>query len=146
MAGALAGFVAGAVATPRGARLAAADANRLPNYKRAQIDPRKFKDFSLSPDNPRGKSKWRGFVQLGYDVHTSQGREAATQDIIKQLQSRLGSSPAAPGTVSSYGFRFEVRTEIVGPNGKVATLNTEWQIDNRGDIPRLITNWVEVHK
>jgi hypothetical protein len=53
--------------------------------------------------------------------------------------------PATAGKASDYGQRFEVRIPITGPKGN-GTLVTVWQIDKGSDAPRLITNWLEVHK
>jgi hypothetical protein len=39
--------------------------------------------------------------------------------------------------------RFEVDSNINGPAGQ-GTLKTVWQVEN--GVPRLITNWLEVHR
>lgn len=84
------------------------------------------------------------FVALGYDVQRAESRKAAAQDIINQLRQGIANAPATQGQNSIYGIRFQVRVKIQGLNGREGTLVTTWQIDNGKDVPRLITNWLEV--
>ncbi len=100
----------------------------------------------MNPNNPGNKGKWAAFAELGYDTQPLEGRKLGAQDIIRQLRTALGNTPAVAGKPSSHGCRFVVRLEIQGPNSKQATLVTCWQIDHTQTIPRLITNWLEVHK
>jgi len=63
-----------------------------------------------------------------------------------QLEAQLSSAPAVLTAKTKFGPRYRVAVEIVGSNGRRATLTTYWQIDNGSDRPRLITNWVSVHR
>lgn len=117
----------------------------LPNAKQAEIDPRKFEEYSMKPDHPSNQGKWRGFVLLGYNVENPQSRKVAAADVINQLRIGLESAPATQTRSSPHGIRFEVRVRIQGPNQVEGNLFTSWQIDNGRDIPKLITNWVEVY-
>ena len=117
----------------------------LPNIDQADIDVRKFSEYSLNPDNAGNKGKWQGFRAIGYNMDTSEGRSAAAQDVTTQLRSTLADVPATFDRTTEYGPRWIARVRIVGPNGRSATLVTVWQIDNGGAVPRLITNWVEAH-
>lgn len=116
----------------------------LPRAQDAEIDPRKFEEYSMNPNNPKNKGKWIAFAAIGYDVDSSQGRSAAAQDVINQLRQSLPIAPATEDRLSIFGVRFEVIVQIKGPNGGEANLVTKWQIDNSTDIPRLITNWLKV--
>ncbi|MFQ6043636.1 MAG: DUF6883 domain-containing protein [Candidatus Poribacteria bacterium] len=118
----------------------------LPNYDQAIIDTAKFTEYSMNPHHPENQGKADGFKQLSYDVDTSEGRIAAMQDVVAQLRAKLQESPAILSRQTFYGLRYEVRTEIVGPNGKTGTLVTLWQYDIGTLVPRLVTNWLEVHK
>ena len=118
----------------------------LPKAQDAEIDPRKFEEYSINPNNSGNQGKWMAFSAIGYDVQTTEGRNAAAYDVIKQLRSELANTPAIPGHTSIYGLRFQVRVRIRGLNGREGTLVTNWQIDRGKEIPRLITNWLEVDK
>ncbi|MFE1744903.1 DUF6883 domain-containing protein [Coleofasciculus sp. H7-2] len=110
----------------------------------AEIDPRKFEEYSMNPNNPANQRKWMAFAAIGYDVESAESRNAAAQDVINQLRQVLANVPATQGQTSIYGLRFQVRVRIQGLNGREGTLVTNWQIDNGKDVPRLITNWLEV--
>ncbi len=122
------------------------DSKTLPEYQDADIPSAKFEKFSLNPKHPKNEDKWKGFDALGYDVTTTEGRQKGAEDIISQLKAKLPDASAIEGHPTPYGTKFEVRIEIVGPNGKHGTLVTVWQIDIGQTAPKLITNWVEVHK
>jgi hypothetical protein len=111
-----------------------------------EIDPRKFVEYSMNPDHPDNRGKWMAFATLGYNVESSQCRNIAAQDVIDQLRQGFANEPTIPGEACDLGLRFKVRVRIKGPNRKEGTLVTSWQIDNGKDIPRLITNWLEVDR
>ncbi len=73
----------------RGEARAAGESNRLPKADEARIDPRKLGDYALNPNHPGNKSKWRGFDQLGYDVQSDSGRQAASDDVMDQIRAKL---------------------------------------------------------
>ncbi|MBN3911412.1 MAG: hypothetical protein HWQ35_34215 [Nostoc sp. NMS1] len=118
----------------------------LPKAEDAEIDSRKFEEYSMNPNNPGNQGKWMAFAAIGYDIQNLEARNAATGDVIRQLREGLGNAPAVKGQRSIYGFRFQVRVRIQGLNKREGTLVTHWQIDNGKEIPRLITNWLEVNK
>jgi hypothetical protein len=118
----------------------------LPNAQQVQIDPAKFDQYSMNPDNPRNLGKWRAFEEIGYDIRDSDDRQAAAQQVMTQLRQSLPNNAATPSKTSPYGARFEVRSMIQSPTGRTGTLVTIWQIDPNSTIPRLITNWLEVHR
>ena len=118
----------------------------LSNEDKAQIDPAKFEKYSMDPNNPQNKGKWEAFQKLGYDVENEEGRAEATQDVMTQLREELPNYPAVLEKVTGYGPRFRVDIPIRGPNGSEGTLATIWQYDSGSTSPRMITNWLEVHK
>lgn len=120
--------------------------NLLPNAGNAEIDPRKFVEYSMNPENPGNQGKSMAFKALVYNVENVEGRNAAAEDVIKQLREAVVQTAATQGQPSIYGNRFQVRVRIRGINGREGTLVTSWQIDNDKEVPRLITNWLEVDK
>jgi hypothetical protein len=114
----------------------------LPNVDNAVIDRAKFEDYSMDRDNPNNDGKWSAWDAIGFDVETTGGRQTATDDVLDQLKNQLGGTPATAGRKAEWGGRFEVGTIVSGPSGQ-GTLRTVWQVE--GGIPRLITNWLEVH-
>jgi hypothetical protein len=111
-----------------------------------EIDIRKFAEYSMNPNHPNNQGKWMAFAALGYDVESSLGRHAGAQDIISQLRQGLVDAPSIPGQPSIHGSRFQVKVRVKGPNGGEGTLVTSWQIDRDRDVPRLVTNWLEVDR
>lgn len=57
----------------------------LPMAEDAQIDFRKFEEYSMNPNNPASQGKWMAFAALGYDVQSIESRKAAAQNIINQM-------------------------------------------------------------
>ncbi|MBW4618961.1 MAG: hypothetical protein KME17_06340 [Cyanosarcina radialis HA8281-LM2] len=115
----------------------------LPNVEEAEIDVRKFEQYSLNPENPNNQGKWMAFAAIGYEVNSPQGRQIATEDIIEQLRTKLPHLLATQEEPSIYGLRFEVQVTIRGLNGKEGNLITKWQIDRGKTKPRLISNWLK---
>jgi hypothetical protein len=120
--------------------------NPLPNAENAEIDPRKFSDYSTNPDNPQNQGKWMAFSAIGYDVQTPTSRESTAQILIEQLRQAILEAPANPGKLTPYGVRFNVFITIQGASGQQGILKTVWQIDRGKENPRLITNWLEVYQ
>jgi hypothetical protein len=110
----------------------------------AAIDRRKFVDYSMDPGNPRGRGKWKAWTMLGYDVHGD--RDAAADDVIEQIQSQLPTANVLEGKTTAFGQRFESAHTIVGPNGRQGTARVVWQLDVGAERPRVLTNWLQVHK
>jgi hypothetical protein len=120
--------------------------NPLPNAENAEIDLRKFSEYSMNPDNSQNQGKWIAFNAIGYDVRTAESREAAAQTLIDQLRQSFLEAPANPGKLNPYGIRFNVASTIQGSNGRQGVLRTVWQVDRGKETPRLITNWLEVYQ
>ncbi len=117
----------------------------LPNWKKAEIDVEKFFHYSMDPSSIGNQNKWIAFQKIGYRLHDADSRWKAVQDVITQLKESLAETPARRGKNTQYGQRYKVLSQIVGPAEVTGTLITIWQIDKGKTIPRLITNWLEVH-
>jgi len=118
----------------------------LADAANAQVSLEKLTDYSMDPDSQSSGGKWMAFEQIGYSVRDPSSREAAAKDVIGQLRSQLPTAPATPQGITSYGQRVEVAVLLKGPTGRAGTLVTIWQYDNGLATPRLITNYVEVHR
>ena len=121
----------------------------LPNLERAEIDERKFSEYSMNPRHPDNKGKADGWRALGYDVDNLQARREAARELRDlTLEESLANGKVTEVRKDSYGPRPRVISGITGPNGKNATLVTCWLIEDRSGtaIPRLITTWVQPHR
>jgi hypothetical protein len=121
----------------------------LPNLEKAEIDERKFSEYSMNPGHPDNKGKADGWRALGYDVDSPQARREAARELRElTLEESLANGKIAEVRDDSYGARPRVISGIIGPNGKNATLVTCWLIEDRSGtaIPRLITTWVQPHR
>jgi hypothetical protein len=121
----------------------------LPNLEKAEIDERKFSEYSMNPGHPDNKGKAEGWRSPGYDVDNPQARREAARELRDlTLEESLANGKLAEVRDDSYGPRPRVISGITGPNGKNATLVTCWLIEDRSGtaIPRLITTWVQPHR
>jgi hypothetical protein len=122
-----------------------ADTSTAFDWTAALIPEEKFTGYSMNPSNTNNLGKHQAFQALGYKLDTADERARAADDVIGQLRTALPPEGIPREHPSQYGRRAEVRTPLVGPSGSKATLVTVWQADNHGNVPRLITNWAEVH-
>jgi hypothetical protein len=115
----------------------------------AEIDERKFSEYSMNPGHPDNRGKADGWRALGYDVDNQRARQEAARELRDlTLEELLANGKVAEVRDDSYGLRPRVISGIIGPNGKNATMVTCWLIEDRsgGAIPRLITTWVQPHR
>jgi hypothetical protein len=124
----------------------ATEFDHLPNAERANVDLAKFRDYSMNREHPQNDGKWKAWADLGYSIDSPEDRAAAAKDVSAQLSAQLAAASATLTSKTQYGPRIEVRTEVVGPNGRTGTLVTLWQYDSGLDTPRLVTNWLKTHK
>jgi len=118
-----------------------------PDWSTAQIAIEKFRDYSMKSDHPANGGKYLAFVALGWDVSTPATREASAHDVVLRLRSLLPPSDVAElGPTGEYGRSLRTRTALIGPNGRSGTLVCVWQQSTGSPTPRLITNWLEVHR
>ena len=121
----------------------------LPNLDKAEIDERKFSEYSMNPSHPDNQGKAGGWRALGYDVDNPQARQKAARELRDlTLEELLATGKVAEVRDDSYGLRPRVISGIMGPNGKHATMVTCWLIEDRSGtvIPRLVTTWVQPHR
>jgi hypothetical protein len=121
----------------------------MPNLHWAEIDQRKFDEYSLNPDHPQNRRKADGWRALGYDVDDPEARRAAAQDL-KDVISHglLADGKVAQTDETPHGRRYKVLNGFIGPNDQHATLVTCWLIADQGErgYPRMTTTWVMLHR
>ena len=105
---------------------------RLPKVDLVSIDDAKVRDYLLSPTHPVGRFKSVFFIALGFAPY----RWEALRDALLEL-ARTGQ--AAPGQVSPFGLKFEIRATLQGPSGRQANVVTVWMVSNGQDFPHFIT-------
>lgn len=121
----------------------------MPNADRAEIDTRKFSDYSLNPDHPGNNGKADGWRALGYDVDSQQARSEAAEDIRELIRDGLlVNGKVAETRDSPFGPKYTVLSGFTGPNGRHSTLITCWLADGEAGhaVPRLVTTWVQPHR
>lgn len=108
---------------------------KLPNGKRALIEPRKLVAYSLDPDHDEGRHKAHLFESvLGINQHNADLLLHAIEDAAMSGEAILGKS-------DQYGQRFVIDFAFTGPNGS-ATLRSAWIIRRNEDFPRLVTCYI----
>ena len=111
--------------------------NLLPNLDNAMINPKKLTDYALNPNHPVGGNKAKVFKSaLGFEQSNS-------DQLLKQMYDKLGSSEAVLGKLDQYGQRYTVDMLIKGVNGKEAVVRTGWIMKAGSDIPELTTLFVK---
>lgn len=109
---------------------------RLVGANRAQIDPRKLKEYALNSNHPIGGNKAKVFESaLGFDVKNA-------DDLMKQLQEGIMKHTPSVGKVDKYGSRFTVDIPVVGPKGS-GTVRTGWIYKPGSSVPELTTLFVK---
>lgn len=114
-----------------GGRGASSGGGRLPNYKNAEINRNKLKNYLLNPNKSPAKAKF--FNGLGYNTRNWRRFESDIREGLKD-------NPAKAQIVNKYGHAvtaYEVNMPL-GINRK-AMVFTSWQRDEGSKIPRLIT-------
>lgn len=118
----------------------------LPGASTAVIDERKFTAYSMDPTNARAKRKYLAFKALGYAVESLAERRSAAHDVLAEIRAQLPYVSAYSPGMSEHGARIGVNVLITGPNGRLGTLETRWQYDAGSVTPRLVTNFLKVHR
>lgn len=107
----------------------------LPGAEHAIIEPRKLRDYLLSPLHPIGRHKARFFMRLGF-----------TQESWAQLASelqRIATQGEKEEEASTYGVKRRVGGKLRGPNGDRADVVTVWITLVGEEVPRFVTAYPE---
>ena len=121
----------------------------LPNLRLAEVDRRKFSEYSLNPGHPHNGGKAEGWRALGYDVDSPQARGDAARDLREIIRDELlARGKVAEARDTPFGPTYKVLSAFSGPNGRHATLVTCWLVESQPDrsYPKLTTVWVQLHR
>jgi hypothetical protein len=121
----------------------------LPNVRLAELDDRKFSEYSMNPDHPHNGGKAEGWRALGYDVDSPQARREAAEGVRELIRDGLlMTGKVAETRDTPFGPTYKVLNGFTGPNGRHATLVTCWLVDSQSDrsVPKLTTSWVQPHR
>jgi hypothetical protein len=81
---------------------------RLPNAEQAVIDPRKLRDYALSPEHPVGRFKAAFFSRLGFSSSNWEKLDFELRRLAIEGMAELGDR-------TPFGQKFVVRGTIYGP-------------------------------
>jgi uncharacterized protein DUF6883 len=104
----------------------------LPDFSKADVDPRKITAYIMNPDHPRGRDKYRVInSRTGLDTHDA---------ILIEEQIRKGVRNGTPvvGDADEFGKRWAIDLPLSGPGGSI-TVRTAWIVDTGSSTPRLVT-------
>lgn len=104
----------------------------LPEAARAVVEPRKLRDYLLSPSHPVGRFKASFFGDLGY---TQDGWGVLSAD----LRQHAIAGVARPIEATRFGQKYEVTGPLRGPAGREAEVVAVWIILTGEDFPRFVT-------
>jgi hypothetical protein len=105
---------------------------RLPNAEKAQIDPRKLRDYALNTQHSSGRYKAAFFIQMGYTADDWQRLE---RDIREQHLSQ----PVEQGQPSPFGRKYTITAPLQGPQGKARQVTTVWIFRPGSGFSELVT-------
>jgi hypothetical protein len=119
------------------------------NIGAAEIDRRKFNEYSMNPQHPGNGGKADGWRALGYEVDDPSARRQAATELRELIGRHLlwnGKVDETHETV--HGRHYKVLNGFIGPNDRHATLVTCWRVAEPGgrEHPQLITTWVQPHR
>src|SRR5205085_8712073 len=97
--------------------------------EQAVVDMRKLAEYALNSEHPKGADKALVFKSsLGITAQDSDLLRSAVLGAIKTQEAVLGQQ-------NEFGQRYTVDFEMVGPNGKTATVRSGWIIRSSEDFP-----------
>lgn len=106
------------------------------SIENAIISPDKIKRYLLVPKKRNDKSRW--LAQAGYKLEI--------WHILKQdLKEQLSGIKAVATDMTPYGQLFEVKGEIIGPNGHLLRVCTIWMEERETNRTKFITMYPD-HK
>lgn len=127
----------------------AQDAISIDRWNWTEVDVKKFNEYSMNPDHPQNRGKAKGFEAIGYNVRDKDARLEAAWDMRDVTRMILPHGHVTELKETPYGLKFRAVNGIIGPNGRAATYDSCWMVDERGDgirTARMITSWVRPHK
>jgi hypothetical protein len=105
---------------------------RLPHADQAVIDPRKIRDYLLSPEHPVGRFKAHFFERLGFTKENWGDFRVQVSGIAQRGEAEVGQR-------TDYGQKYIVRGSIVSKVGRSARVRTIWIVLHDEEMPRFVT-------
>ncbi len=105
---------------------------QVPGAHRAEIDPRKVRDYLLSHDHVVGRVKAPFFEALGF---TRSGWHELSSSLLRFLRTE----EALPSHLDQFGQRYVVLGTLHGPAGRSARVVTVWVVLTGEETPRFVT-------
>lgn len=105
---------------------------RLPHGNKTIIPKEKLLNYILSETHSTGKFKAKFFRSLGFNVTNVHLLEKALKKIAK-------SEEIENFSVSEYGVKYVLESNIDSPIGKIVKVRTIWIIEKDQTRPRFIT-------
>jgi hypothetical protein len=109
---------------------------KLPEAERVIIDPRKLRDYVLSPAHSIGRFKAAFFARLGFTPESWKSLEVELMRLASEEEAELGEETA-------FGRKYVVRGTITGPMGASAEVLSVWIVLHGEQTPRLVTIYPE---
>jgi hypothetical protein len=109
---------------------------KLPHAERALVDPRKLRDYALSPAHPVGRFKAAFFARLGFTTENWESLGLELRRLALQDSADLSDK-------TEFGQKYLIRGIIIGPTGVSAEIRSVWIILNGEQVPRLVTIYPE---
>ncbi|MBI5716053.1 MAG: hypothetical protein HZC38_21870 [Chloroflexi bacterium] len=101
-----------------------------------QIDDRKFTEYALNEDHPKGRHKARRFREsLGFTAENF-------SDLKKQIEEKILGVESAVGEKDKHGQRYTVDILIRGVNEKECVVRTGWIVAPDSNQAQLTTLFV----
>ena len=103
---------------------------RLPYAERAQVDPRKLRDYCLNPAHPEGKHKARKF-------HATLGMTSADADALRDILLQvILTHDVQVGWQDQFGQRYTLDFWLDWQGHRVL-IRSGWILEPESDSPRL---------
>ena len=108
---------------------------KLPNPDQAEISEQKIYGYLLSPDHSVGRHKARFFGRFGFGPSN-------WHELLEALRG-FASMRASRKVETEYGSKYEIRGQLVGPNGRGARIVTVWMVRTGESRARFVTAYPE---
>ena len=96
----------------------------------AVIAPEKIRRYLLSPRKRNDKSKW--LAKAGYKLENWRKLE-------KDLRTQILTLDALSTEGTKYGQMYEIKGELIGPNGKTLSVRSVWMDEHESKLTKFIT-------
>lgn len=119
----------------------------LPDLDRAVISWDAIGEPWMDPDDPDGERTAAAWRQLGYAVEVPAYRRRYARNLAYLLRCRLTHAKLEHRERTADGMLYQVRTGLIGENGRHAVLVTRWLVrgtdPERPGPPELLAAWPE---